>query len=175
MKNILNTFFHRMADKMANSGDVHILKTTSRFVGLLTLALSFLLLNNLYLIAGLFAASIVICDFVFMVFRKKESQYKTQSFFETNRILPKNLDRYTTTMNLLRAALLAPMFFYGQLHWYIVFCAFSPLLISCFTGYKPYMPDGKAPGRDPWYQGVPGFGIAGNYTGKPGSIGGQSG
>lgn len=175
MKNILNTFFHRMADKMANSGDVHILKTTSRLVGVLTLGLSFLFIDNLYMIAGLFAASIVICDLAFMAFRKKESHYKSPSFFENNSILPKNLDRYTTTMNLLRAALLAPLFFYGQLHWYVFFFAVVPVLISCFTGYKPYMPDGTAPVRAPWYQGIPGFGIAGNYTGMPGSIGGQSG
>lgn len=175
MKNILNTFFHRMADKMANSGDVHILKTTSRLIGLITLGLAFLLSENLYWNAGFFAAAIVISDLTFMVFRKKESHYKSPSFFKDNRILPKNLDRYTTTMNLLRAALLAPMFFYGQLHWYIVFCAFSPLLVSCFTGYKPYMPDGSRSRKNPWYYGVPGFDEVGSASDSPTAVGGQSG
>ena len=163
-----------MVDKMASSGDVHILKTTSRLIGLITLGLSFLLVDNLYWVAGLFAASMAVTDTVFMLLGKKESKYKDPHFFINNHIMPKNLDRYTMTMNILRAVLLAPLFFYGQLHWYVFFCAFAPLLISCLTGYKPYMPDGSLTTDKPWYEGVPGYDMSGNCTGSPTAIGGMS-
>ncbi|NRA89534.1 MAG: hypothetical protein HRU43_00090 [Simkaniaceae bacterium] len=169
MKKTINTFFYRMANKMAHSKDVHILKTISRLIGLIVLALAFLLINDLYLIAGVFAVGLLIPDLIFMLLGKKESHYKDPQFFIRNHIRPKNLDRYTMTMNILKAVLLAPLFFLGQLHWYVIFFAFAPLFISILTGYKPYMPDGKHSTENGWNDvkcyGVAGYNYAGTYVG----------
>ncbi|MDA0345195.1 MAG: hypothetical protein O3C54_04460 [Proteobacteria bacterium] len=188
MKKILNTFFQVLVKKHENSRNFNVLKTLSRLTGLLVCGIVTLIPEISGFNALSFVITVILMDFAFLVSPLKESSFKTPEFFKENKCTPQSLDRYTMTMVLLKLVLAIPITtnFLGvfafteglnDLFGVLFMGSFFPVpwIVAYFTKYNPYMPDGKHPVEKPWYYGKGGFGMAGNYTGKLGSVGGQSG
>ncbi|HBN22328.1 MAG TPA: hypothetical protein DD412_03740 [Holosporales bacterium] len=175
MESIIKNTFQWLVKKLENAERLNVLKTVSRFFGLIVFALSSVFIDVLYISLALAATVILVSDITFFICGMKESNYKSKPFFQEQKITPVSLDRYTLGINALKLVLLVPLVFNLMLTTYLFLCPLMVIAIAYFTGYKPYIPHASTADEKPWYYGKGGFGIAGNYTGELGSVGGQSG
>ncbi|NRA89629.1 MAG: hypothetical protein HRU43_00570 [Simkaniaceae bacterium] len=188
MKSIIKNTFQWLVKKHENSQNFNVLKTVTRLMGLLVCGIITIIpeVSELNLLS--FIATILLMDVILICFGLKESYFKTPKFFRVNNTSVQSLDRYVMTISLLKLVLfvvfslifikfIVPSDLARTIIGGLLMGSYfpGPWIVAYFTKYKPFISQASTSTDKPWYYGKGGFGMAGNYTGKLGSVGGQSG